>query len=284
MGIRLEGKPVVAALRSNINERVAKLGEKGIKPTIQIIRVGEREDDISYEKSILKNCEMLNIKSIVKTLPVDVSMDELVSTMKDANNDKDIHGIMLFRPLPAHLNIEVIRNVIHPAKDIDCMSPVNLGKVFEGNPKCFAPCTPKAVVELLKFYNVPLFGADVAILGTSLVVGRPLAMLLMVEKSTVTLCHSKTKNVPDITKKSDIVVTAVGKAKRYTEEYFTENSVVVDVGINDAGDGKICGDVDYDQVVDKVKAITPVPGGVGLITTTLLLSHVVIACEDSCNA
>jgi len=279
MGVKLEGKQVVQALRENLKERIETLHKKDVTPTILILRVGKREDDISYERGILKSCEILGIKSAVKELPVDISMDELIGNIKNANCDKDVHGIMLFRPLPAHLDQETISNVIDPKKDIDCMSPINLERVFEGDTTGFAPCTPKAVVEMLKGYNIPLSGANVVIAGRSMVVGKPLSMLLLNENSTVTICHSKTKDMPSVTKKADIVVAAIGKGKFMNECYFNPDSIVIDVGINDAGDGKICGDVDYEQVFDQVKAITPAVGGVGSITTTILLSHVVKACE-----
>jgi methylenetetrahydrofolate dehydrogenase (NADP+)/methenyltetrahydrofolate cyclohydrolase len=279
MGIKLEGKPVVQFLREDMKKRISRLGEQGVAPTMLIIRVGEREDDISYERSILKSCALLGIKSQVKCLPVDVMLKEITDVMEASNKDESIHGIMLFRPLPKHLDIEIIRNVIDPVKDIDCMSPVNLEKVFESNTKGVAPCTAKAVIELLKYYNIDLKGANVTVAGRSLVVGKPLAMLLLDENATVTICHSRTKMMPSVTSKADIVVAAIGKAKFMNDEYFSPNSIVIDVGINDAGDGKICGDVDYDLVFDKVKAITPTIGGVGAITTTILLSHVVQACE-----
>lgn len=280
MGARLEGKPVVQFLREDIKKRVAKLCEKGITPTVLIIRVGEREDDISFERGILKGCELLGIKSQAKAFPISVTMDELTDVIREANDDKSIHGIMLFRPLPPHLNQGLISKVISPDKDIDCMSPVNLEKVFEGNYSGFAPCTPKAVIELLKYYHIPLKGANVVVAGRSLVVGKPLAMLLLNENATVTICHSRTRDMHSITARADIVVAAIGKAKFMKDEYFSPESIVVDVGINDAGDGKICGDVDYDLVIDKVKAITPAVGGVGTVTSTILLSHVVQACEN----
>ena len=280
MGIKLEGKPVVQSLRDDIKQRVQKLSDKNIIPTIQIIRVGEREDDISYEKGILKNCEMLGIKSQVVPLPMDITMTELMKVIEESNEDKDIHGIMLFRPLPAQLDPDILSKAISPAKDIDSMSPVNLEKVFEGKSDSFAPCTPKAVIELLKYYKIPLNGANVVVAGRSLVVGKPLTMLLLDENATVTVCHSRTKDMPSITAKADIVVAAIGKAKFMSEEFFRPESIVVDVGINDAGDGKICGDVDYDRVIDKVKALNPAVGGIGTITTTILLSHVIMACEN----
>ncbi|HJV17298.1 MAG TPA: bifunctional 5,10-methylenetetrahydrofolate dehydrogenase/5,10-methenyltetrahydrofolate cyclohydrolase [Bacillales bacterium] len=279
MGLKLAGKPVVESLRENIKSRVSSLAEKNVSPTMLLIRVGEREDDISYERGILKNCDLLGIKINVKQLPVDVTMEEVTKVFEEANKDTNVHGIMIFRPLPDHLDMDAIVNLIDPAKDIDCMSPVNLEKVFEGHSDGFAPCTPKAVIEILKHYEVPLKGANVVVAGRSLVVGKPLAMLLLDENATVTICHSRTKDMPSVTSKADIVVAAIGKAKFMTEDFFSEEQVVVDVGINDDGNGKICGDVDYDAVFDKVKALNPAIGGVGLITTTILLNHVVQACE-----
>lgn len=281
MGEKLAGKPVVQSLRENIISRVEVLKDKHIAPKLLLIRVGAREDDISYEKSILKNCDRLGIECNVLELPENVSMDQLTEVFNKANADVDVHGIMIFRPLPDHLDIELIKNLIDPAKDIDCMSPVNLEKVFEGKSTGFVPCTPKAVIEILKYYDVPLNGANVVVAGRSLVVGKPLTMLLLDENATVTVCHSRTKDMSGVTAKADIVVAAVGKAKIINEDYFSDHSIVVDVGINDDGNGSICGDVDFDAVVDNVKAITPALGGVGLITTTILLNHVVQACEKS---
>lgn len=281
MGTKLEGKPVVQFLRDDLKQRIGKLGERGMIPAILIMRVGEREDDISYERGILKNCELLGIKSRVMQLPVEITLERLTDIIEDANKNREIHGIMIFRPLPEHLNPEVLSRVISPEKDIDCMSPVNLEKIFEGNSKSFVPCTSKAVVELLKYYNIPLKGANIVIAGRSLVVGKPLAMLLLDENATVTICHSRTKEMIEITAKADIVVAAIGRAKFMSEEYFSPKSIVVDVGINETEDGKICGDVDYENIFHKVKAITPAIGGIGTITTTILLSHAVMSCEES---
>lgn len=279
MGIKLEGKPVVQELRENLKARIQALVARGVTPTVLILRVGNREDDISYERGILKSCEALGIKSHVEPLSVNISMDELIQKIEIANKDQGIHGIMLFRPLPAHLDQDKISKVISPAKDIDCMSPENLEKVFEGINTGYAPCTPKAVVEMLKGHQIPIKGANIVIAGRSMVVGKPLAMLLLKEDATVTICHSKTKDMPAVTRNADIVVAAIGKARFMNSDFFNPDSVVIDVGINDTGDGKICGDVDYDQVIDHVKAITPSVGGVGAITTTILLSHIVQSCE-----
>jgi len=277
--VKLTGKPVAEHLRANIKTRVAGLNERHIVPAIIIIRVGNKEDDVFYERSILKNCSLLGIEGRVKELPENVSMEELSKTIEDANEDDNTHGIMMFRPLPGHLNEKEILEKINPVKDIDGMTPVNLEKIFEGDDSGFSPCTPKAVIEMLKYYQIPLKGANVAVAGRSLVVGKPLAMLLLKENATVTICHSKTKDMRSITSKADIVVAAIGKAKFMNEEYFAESSIVIDVGVNDDGNGKICGDVDYDKVFGKVKMLTPASGGVGTITTTILLEQAVRACE-----
>ena len=277
--VKLTGKPVVEYLRGNIKARVAKLKDRNIVPTILIIRVGNKEDDVFYERSILKNCSLLGIEGRVNELPKNVLMEELTKIIEDANDDNSIHGIMMFRPLPEHLNQKEILEKMNPKKDIDGMTPVSLEKIFEGDDSGFSPCTPKAVIEMLKYYDIPLQGSNVVVAGRSLVVGKPLAMLLLKENATVTICHSKTKNMSSITSNADIVVAAIGKAKFMNEEYFTESSIVIDVGVNDDGNGKICGDVDYDNTFGKVKALSPPTGGVGTITTTILLEQAVKACE-----
>jgi len=279
----LKGVPAAKAIKENIKKEVKDLKLKNIVPTLAIIRMGNRPDDIAYENSIIKNCKNVDIESKVFSVDENTPMEEFTSLIEKVNKDDSIHGVLIFRPLPSQINYEIIKNLIDPRKDIDCMNPINLEKVFEGNMEGFVPCTPKAVVEILKYYNVPLEGANVAIINRSMVVGRPLSMMLLGKKSTVTICHSKTKDLPNITSKSDIIVTATGKAKMFGNEYFSENSIVVDVGINNAEDGSICGDVDYENVVQNVKAITPVPGGVGSVTTSILLNHVIIACKKINN-
>lgn len=276
----LKGAPVAKSIKERIKAESESLRQKGIVPTLGIIRMGNRADDISYERGVIKNCESVGIEVRVFEVSADTPMDEFTQLLKKVNEDNSIHGILMFRPLPEHIDYEIIKNLIDPRKDIDCMSPINLQKVFEGELDGFVPCTPKAVIEVLKYYSVPLVGANVAIINRSMVVGRPLSMMFLGESSTVTICHSKTKNLPGVTANADIVVAAVGKARMLGQEYFSKNSIVIDVGINDAGEGKICGDVDYDNVVENVKAITPVPGGVGSVTSAILLSHVIIACKN----
>lgn len=277
----LKGKPVADIIKEKMREDIKELSEKGKTPTLGIVRMGNRPDDLAYERGIVKNCTKVGIESKVFEIDREASMEEFTKLIEEVNEDNNIHGILIFRPLPKQIDEDIINNLINPDKDIDCMNPINLEKVFEGDLDGFVPCTPKAVVEILKHYEYPLEGANVAVVNRSLVVGRPLSMMLLEERATPTICHSRTKNLNKVTSSSDIVVAATGRARMFDESYFSEDNVVIDVGINDAGDGKICGDVDYDNVVDKVKAITPVPGGVGSVTTSLLLSHVVKACKKS---
>ncbi len=274
----LAGKPVADRLKEQIRDKTAALKAGGVYPKIKILRVGAREDDLSYEKSIVKNCEKLGVLAEVAEMPTGISQEELIAEIQKANAEADVHGIMLFRPLPKGIDAEAANESISPEKDVDCMSRENLVRVFEGKSKGYVPCTPKAVVEMLKFYKIPLSGAHVVVVGRSLVVGKPLAMLLLDENCTVTICHSRTKDMREITKKADIVVAAIGRPKFFDSSYFTEGQIVIDVGINeDPETGKMCGDVDYEDVSGKVRALNPAIGGIGAITTTLLIGQVVEA-------
>ncbi len=276
----LNAKPVVQAMKENLRQEVAALQAEGKAPTLGIIRVGSRADDVYYENNIIKNCETVGIATKTYPLDLNISMEEFTAVMTQVNDDPSVHGIMLFRPLPPQLDEEVIKHLISADKDIDCMSPLNLEKVFEGDMSGLLPCTPAAVMAILRHYDIELKGANAVVMGRSLVVGKPLSMMLLQDNATVTICHSRTRNLPEVAKNADIVIAAMGRARMIDDNYVAENSIVIDVGINDAGDGKICGDVDYDAVVDKVKAITPVPGGVGSVTTTILLNNLVRACKS----
>jgi len=271
----LKGGVVAKGIKEEIKKDVEELKVKNINPSLAIVRLGENPDDISYEKSIIKNCDKLGIEAKVVTEKEDASTDELVSLIEELNANKDIHGILVFRPLPKQINEDVIRNTIDPNKDIDCMHPLNLERVCDGKLDKFVPCTPKSALEILKHYEIPLEGANAVVINRSMVVGKPLAMMLLTENATVTICHSRTKNLNEITKNADIVVTALGRAKFFSEDYFNEDSVVIDVGMSLDDDEKISGDVDFENVSEKVKAITPALGGVGSVTTSLLLSHVI---------
>ncbi len=276
----LRGKPVATQLKEETSERVAKLREKGIDPKLAVLRVGANPNDISYERGILKNCDNLGITAQVVEVEESVDTQGLLAVLEELNGDDSVDGILMFRPLPRHLDEKLISESIDPNKDVDCMHPYNLAKVFASDTSGLEPATPRSAMEILKFYGIELTGKRVAIINRSMVLGRPLAMMMLKENASPIICHSKTDDLKGLTKWADIVVLAAGRAKSFGEEYFTKDSIIIDVGVSEAEDGSIAGDADYENLVDKVKAITPVPGGVGSMTTTILLSQVVKACEN----
>lgn len=275
----IKGKPVADKISEILINDVKNLKIKGIYPKLTIVRVGSRGDDLAYERGALKRCQTIDIETEVLELDENITQEDYINEIKRLNNDESVHGILCFRPLPKHLNEDEIKYVISPEKDVDSFSPINTAKVMEGDTTGFPPCTPTAVVEILKHYDVNLSGAKVVVLGRSMVVGKPAAMLLLNENATVTVCHSRTKDLQSITSDADILVAAVGRAKMVKSEFVKEGAVVVDVGINVDESGKLCGDVDTDDVLNKVSMITPVPAGVGSVTTSILAKHVVKACK-----
>ncbi len=277
----LKGKPVADAIKEDVSKRAAELKEKGIIPVLAIVRVGARLDDISYEKRVLSYCEAVGIASRVEVLDEKASQQEVEECVRSLSDNEKVHGILVFQPLPRHIDQASIANIISPQKDIDCMNPENLKKIFLGDKSAVKPCTPEAVIEVLKYYGFELSGKNVIIVNRSLVVGKPLSMIFLNENSTVTICHSKTKNLQDITRNADIVVLGIGKPKFFGSDYFTEDSIVVDVGINFDENGKMCGDVDYTNVESLAAAITPVPGGIGSVTSAILLRHLIESAEKT---
>ena len=270
----LRGLPVVTAIAEVMYNKIKKLNEKNIIPKLAVIRVGEREDDISYEKGILKRFSAVNASVDVTVLPADVTQDVLEETVVKLNNDGSVHGILLFRPLPKHLSQKRLQEIISKDKDVDGMGTLNNAYVYEGNKEAYAPCTAQAVIELLDFYNIDLTGKKVTVIGRSLVVGKPLAMLLIDRNATVTVCHTKTLDLADECKSADILIACAGLANMVGAEFVHREQIIIDVGINMV-DGKLCGDVDYEAVKDNVAAITPVPGGIGTVTTSVLLKNTV---------
>jgi methylenetetrahydrofolate dehydrogenase (NADP+)/methenyltetrahydrofolate cyclohydrolase len=277
MAKQLLGKEVTAALNERIKAKVAELEAKGIKPTLGIIRVGENGSDISYEKGATKRCETLGVAFEKFLLPEDVSQEELLKVIDEVNKNDNIHGVLLFRPLPRHLNQSVIENALDPAKDVDCMTDGSMSGVFTGKKIGFPPCTPQACMEILDHYGIDCTGKKAVVIGRSLVVGKPAAMMLIQKNATVTVCHTKTVDMPSVAREADIVIVAAGRAGVVGAEYVKEGQVIIDVGINVNAEGKLCGDVDYAAVEPIVEAITPVPGGVGSVTTSVLVGHVVEA-------
>ncbi|MDY2588717.1 MAG: tetrahydrofolate dehydrogenase/cyclohydrolase catalytic domain-containing protein [Agathobacter sp.] len=278
----LKGAPVAEAINERTAKEVELLREKGIEPTLCILRVGERPDDLSYERTAEKRAQKVGVNVVKKLLPADCTQGEFDSVLDEINNDNAIHGILMFRPLPSQLDNEKARKMLNPAKDIDGCTDGSLAGVFTNADVGFAPCTAQAAVEILKHYNVPIEGKKVCVMGRSLVIGRPVAMLLMHENATVVNCHTRTVEPELIAKEADILIAAVGRLNSIDKSYVNENQVIIDVGINwDERINKISGDVDFDEVEPLVKAITPVPGGVGTVTTSVLISNVVKAAKCS---
>jgi len=279
MAVLMKGLDVANSMKVKIMSDVERLKKDGIDPCLAIIRLGARPDDLAYERGAIKRCESLGISCKVIELPENISQDDLIKRMQETNNDSSVHGILLFRPLPAHINEKVIKHVISPDKDIDCLNPVNVAKVFEGDETGFAPCTPAAVMEMLEHNNIDVTGKRVVVIGRSLVVGKPLSMLLLKKNATVTICHTKTKNIEEICRSAEILIAAAGKAKMVTDKYVSPGQIIIDVGINLDNEGNLCGDVDFASVEKIAGYITPVPGGVGTVTTSVLAKHVVKAAE-----
>lgn len=279
MGEVIKGKPVADKISEELVQEIEALKGKGIEPKLTIVRVGARPDDLAYERGALGRCKKVGITTEVKELAEDITQDDFVKELEKLNDDKAVNGILIFRPLPEQLDESVIKYVISPEKDVDCLSPVNVGKMTEGDKTGFPPCTPTAVMEILKYYEVDLEGKDCAIIGASMVVGKPAALLLLNENATISVCHIFTKDSAKVASQAEVVVVGVGVPKLVKENWIGEGAVVIDVGINVDEEGNLCGDVDFEGVKDKAAMITPVPGGVGSVTTSILAKHVVKACK-----
>ncbi len=274
------GMPAVKAMAEEFKSRVAALKERGVYPKLAVVRVGEREDDIAYEKGIMKRFGAVEADVEAIKLPIDIDEASFEENIVRLNEDDSVHGILVFRPLPKQLSDDRLKQLIKPEKDVDSISMANAAKVFAGDKTGYAPCTAQAVMELLEHYKIDLTGKRVVIVGRSLVVGKPLAMLMLGKNATVTVCHTRTKNIAEECKRADILVACAGSAKMIKRNFTNPGQIVVDVGINFI-DGAMCGDVDYDDVAEQVAAITPVPGGVGTVTTSVLLKHTLESAERS---
>ena len=277
MAKQLLGKEVTAALNERIKADVATLNAKGIKPTLGIIRVGERPDDLSYERGATKRCETLGVEYKKFLLPADVTQEELLKVVDEVNKDDNIHGVLMFRPLPKHIDQTLVENALAAEKDVDCQTDASLGGVFTGKKVGFPPCTPQACMEILDHYGIDCTGKKAVVIGRSLVVGKPAAQMLIKKNATVTTCHTRTIDMPSVAREAEILIVAAGRAGVVGAEYAAPGQIVIDVGINVNEEGKLCGDVDYAAVEPIVDAITPVPGGVGSVTTSVLVGHVVEA-------
>ncbi len=284
MGIVMKGAEAAKAIKEELTGEVADLKAGGIKPCLAIIRVGARPDDLAYERGARKRMETSGIECRVTALPEDIGQKELEQEFSKVNADPCVHGILLLRPLPGTLDEEPLKAMIDPQKDVDGMSPVNIARVFSGDETGFAPCTAEAVMEMLRHYRIEIRGKRVTVLGRSMIVGKPLSMLLLKEHATVTICQTRTADIAEECRNAEILVAAAGNARMVTEEMAGKDAVVVDVGINVDEDGNLCGDVDYDAVEGKASYISPVPGGVGSVTSSVLAKHVVRSAKYfACN-
>ena len=281
MATILKGAPVVAAMNEANDARCAALTAKGITPTLAVVRVGEREDDLSYERGVMTRCGKVGVAVRQFLLPADATQDALLEVIEKINADKSIHGCLLFRPLPRQFDDRTIRAALAPEKDIDGITDGSLAGVFTNTALGYPPCTAQACLEILKYYAIPLSGKRAVVVGRSLVVGKPAAMMLDRENATVTICNSRTQNLPALCKEADVVVVALGKRGFIGADCLREGQTVVDVGIHVGDDGKLCGDVRFAAAEPVVEAITPVPGGVGTVTTSVLVGHVVEAAEKT---
>lgn len=277
----LKGLPVANALTETLTRRAEALQEKHITPTLAMLRIGQRPDDISYETGAMKRCAKVGIAVRQFLLASDCTKDQLLDTIRTINEDPGIHGCLLFRPLPDKDMEEAACTLLAPEKDVDGMTAGSLATVFSGKGAGYPPCTAEACIALLDHYGIPLKGKRVAVIGRSLVIGKPVSMMLQARDATVTMCHSKTENLEEICRDAEILVVAAGRAGMVDERFAASGQILVDVGIHVGAEGKLCGDVNFDAVEPIVQAITPVPGGVGSITTAVLAGHVIAAAEKT---
>ncbi len=275
----LKGAPVAKKISEKLIKDVENLISNGIKPTLAILRVGEKEDDISYERGATKRCDKIGIGVKSFVLPQDVKQERVIEVIQEINEDREIHGALILRPFPKHLDDRLLRNLLAPEKDMDGISDSSLTGIFTDSDIGYPPCTASACLELLKHYGYEISGKNVVVIGRSLVIGKPVSMMLLKENATVSICHSRTKDIESITKRADIVIAAVGRANMINSDYLSEGQILIDVGINVDDNGKLTGDVNFDEAEGIVQAITPVPGGVGSVTTAMLANNVVEAAK-----
>lgn len=271
----LKGLPVANAINEKLMEQVKSI--EGPLPHLAIIRVGERPDDCSYERGAVKKMDKVGVRCTTYTFDADIDNDTFQAEFDKINENPDIDGILMLRPLPKRLDEKQIENKIDPRKDLDGISPLNLAKVYAGDESGYAPCTAEAVIEMLDYAGIDIKGKRVTVVGRSLVIGKPVSMLLMKRNATVTVCHTKTVDMAGTCKNAEILVAAAGSARMIKKEYVADGAVVIDVGINVDDEGNLCGDVDFDAISDIAAAATPVPGGVGSVTTSVLAKHLVKA-------
>lgn len=274
--LELRGKKVSDGIKEYVSKELETLS---FVPKLAIVRVGENPDDMSYERSATKKLKSFGLDVASYVFPQDISDEDFKKAFKDINEDDEVTGILLLRPLPRTINEKDIENMIDPKKDLDGISPINIAKVFAGDTTGFSPCTAEAVIEVLKAYDIELTGKRVTVVGRSMVVGKPVSMLLLKENATVTMTHTRTVELKKTCSDAEIVIAAAGRAKMLNSDYCGQDAVMIDVGINVDENGKLCGDVDYATLDGKASAATPVPGGVGTVTTAVLAKHLIQAAK-----
>lgn len=282
MALIIDGKKVSAEVKEQVRLETLELAKKGIKPGLAVIIVGDDPASRVYVNNKKKACEAVGFLSREYALPATTTQEELLSLVEELNNDKEINGILCQLPLPKGLDEKAVIEAISPLKDVDAFHAINVGKIMIGDYD-FLPCTPAGVMEMLHSYKIPVEGKKCVVIGRSNIVGKPMAMLLLHENGTVTVTHSRTKNLADVTREADILVAAIGKPKFVTADMVKEGAVVIDVGMDRDENGKLCGDVDFENVKDKCSAITPVPGGVGPMTIAVLMKNTLKACKIQNN-
>lgn len=275
----IDGKEVAAAVRENIKAEVEKLSQEGKSTGLAVIIVGNNPASRVYVNNKKKGCEQVGIRSFEYALGEDTSTEELLSLIEKLNRDSEVDGILCQLPLPGQIDEQKVLNAISPNKDVDAFHPVNTGHIMIGD-HSFLPCTPAGIIEMLKYYDIAVEGKECVVIGRSNIVGKPMMMLLLEQNGTVTICHSRTADLKSVTKRADILVSAVGKAGFVTADMVKEGAVVIDVGMNRNAEGKLCGDVDFENVKEKCSYITPVPGGVGPMTITMLLNNTLTASKN----
>ncbi|MDD2216986.1 MAG: tetrahydrofolate dehydrogenase/cyclohydrolase catalytic domain-containing protein [Eubacteriales bacterium] len=277
----LKGQETALSISEGLGARVAKLKENDVIPRLAIVRLGENPSDISYEKGAIKRAALTEVEAEVFQLPQETSQDELLGLISKLNDDENIHGILIFRPLPKHIDDKVVKNALNPQKDVDGITDLSLSGVFADSDVGFPPCTAQACIEILEYYGIDIKGKRIVVIGRSLVIGKPVAMLMMKRNATISVCHRSTKpqDLKDLCRSADIILAAAGAAKNFGKDLAVSGQIIIDVGINVDENGKLCGDVDFEAVEPLVEAITPVPGGVGSVTTAVLMKHVVEAAE-----
>ena len=274
----IDGKEVSSHVKTKVKEEVEILKEKGIEPALAVIIVGNDPASRVYVNNKKKACEFTGMRSVEYALPEETTQEELLAIIDKLNGDDSINGILCQLPVPKHISEKAVIERISPKKDVDVFSAENVGKMWQGDYD-MASCTPMGVIELLDYYGIDVCGKNCVIIGRSNIVGKPMASLLLERSATVTICHSRTKNLSEITSKADLIVAAVGRAKFVTADMVKEGAIVVDVGINRNEDGKLCGDVDFENVKEKCEFITPVPGGCGPMTIAVLMKNTLLACK-----